>query len=178
MEPITSEQELQTLLDDGKITQEEYKELLAAMKDKPQASPVLPVGGVILWGEYKSKRRIFDLPLVHIVYGPAIDPATGKLRVAKGIIAIGGIAVGVVALGGAAFGLVALGGLAVGLLAALGGAAIGTGISIGGFAVGTAALGGFAFGYYALGGAAFGVYDFGGNTPFEQWPEWFKRFRR
>jgi hypothetical protein len=36
MEPITSEQELKTLLDEGKITQEEYQELLAAMKDKPR----------------------------------------------------------------------------------------------------------------------------------------------
>jgi hypothetical protein len=35
MEP-NSEQELKTLLDDGKITQEEYGELLAAMKDKPR----------------------------------------------------------------------------------------------------------------------------------------------
>jgi hypothetical protein len=82
-------------------------------------------------GEYKSRTQLFGLPLVHIVYGPAMNPATGKLRVAKGIIAIGGLAVGVLALGGAAFGIIAFGGLAVGLLAALGGAAIGTGISIG-----------------------------------------------
>jgi hypothetical protein len=32
----TSEQELKILLDEGKITQEEYEELLAAMKDKPR----------------------------------------------------------------------------------------------------------------------------------------------
>jgi hypothetical protein len=129
-------------------------------------------------GEYKSKMQLFGLPLVHIVYGSAMDPATGKLRVAKGIIAIGGIAVGILALGGAAFGLVAVGGLAVGLLAALGGAAIGTGISIGGLAVGFVAFGGCAIGYYAVGGGAFGVHAIGGNTPVEQLPEWFKRFKR
>lgn len=129
-------------------------------------------------GEYKSKKQLFGLPLVHIVYGPAYNPATGQLRVAKGIIAIGGIAVGVLALGGAAIGLFALGGLAFGLLAALGGAAIGTGISIGGFALGFVGIGGFAVGYYALGGGAFGVHAFGGNTPVEQLPEWLKQFKR
>jgi hypothetical protein len=128
-------------------------------------------------GEYKSRTQLFGLPLVHIVYGPAMNPATGKLRVAKGIIAIGGLAVGVLALGGAAFGIIAFGGLAVGLLAALGGAAIGTGISIGGLAVGFAAFGGCAIGYYALGGAAFGVHAFGSNTPVEQLPEWLRHFR-
>jgi hypothetical protein len=129
----------------------------------------------LFYGEYKSKTQLFGLPLVHIIYGPAIDPVTGKFRVAKGIIAIGGIAVGILALGGAAFGFIAVGGLAAGLLAALGGAAIGTGISIGGFAMGLVAFGGCAIGYYAFGGMVFGSHAFGGNTPFEQWPEWFRR---
>lgn len=60
--------------------------------------------------------------------GPALDPATGKLRVAKGIVAIGGIAMGWFALGGIAFGLVTFGGLGIGLLAALGGLAVSGGI--------------------------------------------------
>jgi len=38
MEPITSEQELKTLLEEGKVTQEEYQQLLSAMKDKPRHS--------------------------------------------------------------------------------------------------------------------------------------------
>jgi hypothetical protein len=129
-------------------------------------------------GEYKSKTQLFGLPLVHIVSGPAMDPATGKLRVAKGIIAIGGIAIGVLAIGGAAIGVFALGGLALGLLAAMGGVAIGAGISIGGFAVGFVGIGGLAVGFYALGGGAFGVHAFGGNTPVDQLPEWFKQFKR
>jgi hypothetical protein len=177
MEP-NSEQELKTLLDEGKITQDEYKELLAAMKDKPQASPVLPVGGVILWGEYKSKRRIFGLPLIHIVYGPPFNPVNGKLRIAKGFFAIGGAAIGVFAIGGLSFGVMTIGGITFGLLASLGGIAMGTGVSIGGFAMGLVAFGGCAIGYYAFGGMVFGSHAFGGNTPFEQWPEWFKRFRR
>jgi hypothetical protein len=178
MEAITSEQELKTLLDEGKITQEEYKELLAAMKDKPRQNPVELMPSRFICGEYKSKMQLFGLPLVHIVYGPAFNPATGRLHVAKGIIAIGGIAVGGLAIGGAAIGVIALGGLAMGLLAVLGGVAIGTGISIGGFAVGFAAVGGCAVGYYALGGLAVGVHTLGGNTPVDQIPEWFRRFRR
>jgi hypothetical protein len=53
MEPITSEQELKTLLDEGKITQEEYKELLAAMKDKPRHSDDTPNAP-----EEKSKTKL------------------------------------------------------------------------------------------------------------------------
>lgn len=61
------------------------------------------------------------LPLVHVARG--IDPKTGFFRVAKGIIAIGGIGVGLVAICGLAFGLITIGGVSVGLLFALGGVA-------------------------------------------------------
>ncbi|MCI0499606.1 MAG: zinc ribbon domain-containing protein [Planctomycetales bacterium] len=114
--------------------------------------------------EYISKHKLFGLPLVHIVSGPAFDPTTGKLRIAKGIIAIGGIAVGWLAIGGLAVGLIAFGGLGLGLLAAIGGAAIGTGFSMGGLAVGTIAVGGCAVGYYAIGGGTFGIHALGGNA--------------
>lgn len=129
-------------------------------------------------GEYKSRIRLFGLPLVHIISGPAIDPATGKFRIAKGVIAVGGVAVGIVAIGGAAIGFLALGGLSLGLLLAMGGAAIGIGASVGGLAIGSVAIGGFAVGYYALGGGALGIHAFGGNTPVEQLPEWLKQFKR
>jgi hypothetical protein len=129
-------------------------------------------------GEYKSKTQLFGLPLVHIVYGPAFDPTTGRIRIAKGIIAMGGIAVGVLALGGAAFGVFALGGLAMGLLMALGGAAIGTGLSIGGFAIGFIGIGGFAIGYFALGGGAVGIHALSSNSTHEQLQEWLRWFKR
>ena len=114
--------------------------------------------------EYKSPKTFFGLPLVHIVMGPAIDPATGKLRIAKGIIAIGGIAIGWLALGGLAFGLIAFGGMGLGLLVAFGGLGISLGLAIGGCAVGTIAIGGCAIGYYAIGGGAFGAHAVGGNA--------------
>jgi hypothetical protein len=120
-------------------------------------------GGLYCY-EYKSKRTLFGLPLVHIVMGPAFDPATGRLRVAKGIIAIGGIAMGWLALGGVALGLIAFGGVGLGLLAALGGVGISLGLAAGGLAIGTIAVGGCAIGYYAIGGGAFGVHAVGSNV--------------
>jgi predicted Ser/Thr protein kinase len=135
-----------------------------------------------MWGyEYRSKRTVFGVPLVHIANG--IDPSTGRPRVARGIIAIGGQAIGgvavgggafgvlsigggsigVVAFGGAAIGLVSIGGMAIGLLAALGGWAIG-GFALGGGSVGLLALGGGAAGYYASGGAAYAIHGWGGNV--------------
>ena len=98
-----------------------------------------PHRGAFYCYEYKSDKTLFGLPLVHIVLGPAIDPATGNLRIAKGIIAIGGIAVGWLALGGIAVGLIAFGGLALGL-AAVGGLAAGLGFAAGGLAVGIIAV--------------------------------------
>lgn len=104
--------------------------------------------------EYKSKRTLFGLPLVHINCGPGIHWA-------RGIIAIGDIATGLVAMGGIAVGLVSLGALCLGLLLALGALTVGL-ISIGGLAVGVTAWGGFAFGLLAVGGISYGVYAAGG----------------
>jgi hypothetical protein len=123
--------------------------------------------------EYRSKKTLFGLPLVHIVWGPAFDPVTGRMRIAKGIIAIGGISVGVLAIGGVAFGAIALGGVAVGL-AALGGVALGMILAIGGLAVGFVALGGAAIGYYAVGGGACGIHTLSGNAGDTRVLEFFK----
>lgn len=131
-------------------------------------------GSRFLWGyEYRSEKMLFGLPLVHIVFGPAFNPVTGKIRIAKGIIAVGGISFGVLALGGVSFGAISLGGLAVGL-AALGGCAIGIFLAVGGFALGFIALGGAAIGYYAIGGGAWGVHALGANARDQQLLEFFK----
>lgn len=131
-------------------------------------------GQGFLWGyDYRSEKTLFGLPLVHIVFGPAFNPITGKIRIAKGIIAIGGISVGGLAIGGLSLGIIALGGLAVGL-AALGGAALGIILAAGGLAVGFVALGGVAIGYYAIGGGALGVHALGGNTSSKQLIEFLK----
>lgn len=103
--------------------------------------------------EYKSKRTLFGLPLVHIHLG------RGFCR-AKGILAIGNIATGIFAMGLFSIGVLSFGALAIGVLA-FGGLAAG-GVAIGGVAAGILAFGGAAFGVMAIGGAAFGVYSIGG----------------
>jgi predicted RNA-binding Zn-ribbon protein involved in translation (DUF1610 family) len=122
---------------------------------------------------YKSELTLFGLPLVHIALGPHGDEWVGRARgiiaigdvamgwfacggVASGFIAFGGLAAGLVAFGGMSLGLLALGGLAVGG-AALGGGAVG-GVGLGGGAVAYVAQGGGAYGYYARGGSAYGAH--------------------
>ena len=103
--------------------------------------------------EYKSSITIGGWPLLHIAGG--YDPRTLQPRIARGVIAIGNVAVGVLAIGGVACGLITIGGASIGLLGAIGGAAIGFGLSIGGFALGSLAIGGVAVGYLdAIGGVA------------------------
>ncbi len=104
--------------------------------------------------EYKSKRTLFGLPLVHINCGPG-------LRWARGIIAVGNVATGLVALGGLSVGLLSLGGISLGLLLALGGVAIG-GVAVGGFSLGALALGGITMGLLSIGGVSIGMYALGG----------------
>jgi serine/threonine-protein kinase len=137
--------------------------------------------------EYRSRQRVWGVPLVHIATG--LDPHTGRSRVARGVIAIGNVAVGVVAIGGGAMGGIAVGGMALGLIGfggivlglvlAIGGLAAG-GVVVGGLAVGGIAVGGFALGYYAFGGAAWGAHALGSNVRdpqaasfFQHWLSWF-----
>lgn len=124
---------------------------------KEEAAPEEPVGpwrwesvansGVrTLAFEYRSRRTLFGLPLVHIHLGRGRSVATG-------ILAIGNVARGAVAIGSVSAGLIAVGGVSAGLLFSLGGLAVGF-LALGGLAVGYLALGGLAVGIYALGGAA------------------------
>ena len=100
--------------------------------------------------EYRSRRTLLGLPLVHIRMECEQD---GKVLPAKGWIAIGNVAYGgVFACAGFAVAPISLGGVAVGIVA-LGGAAVGL-FSFAGVAVGLWALGGAAVGYAAYGGGA------------------------
>jgi hypothetical protein len=122
-------------------------------RPRPQFSMPPQLYGTYFWGyEYRSKMELFVLPLIHIAQGS--DSATGRPRIAKGIIAIGNIAIGVFALGGIALGGLTFGGLSLGLLA-LGGLAAG-GFAAGGLAIGIIfAAGGLGISLlYAIGGLA------------------------
>jgi predicted Ser/Thr protein kinase len=121
--------------------------------------------------EYRSRATLFGLPLVHVATGA--DPATGRPRIARGIIAIGGIAQGVVAFGGMAMGGLTFGGMSLGVIA-IGGGALGMlsfgGLAValiaafGGLAIAPIAVGGGAIGYLANGGGVLGVHPLGANA--------------
>lgn len=116
------------------------------------------------FGEYKSNRTLFGLPLVHYTYGKC--PETGRRIVAKGIFAVGKVALGIIAIGHASFGIIAIGQLAISLLLGLGQAttgmiaigqlALGIAFGLGQFSTGAIAIGQFAFGKYVLAQIGFG----------------------
>lgn len=98
---------------------------------------------------WDSKTRIFGLPLVSVRFH--LRPHLMRNRdAARGIIAIGNIAIGVVALGALSVGAVSIGALSAGLLA------------IGALAFGLAALGPVAIGLLAFGPVALGLWYAGG----------------
>ncbi len=95
--------------------------------------------------EYKSKKMLLGLPLIHICF----LYSKHRVKVAKGIIAIGAISVGFFSMGFLSFGLFAFGALALGLL------------SIGAISIGTIALGSIAIGILSAGAISVGVYSMG-----------------
>ncbi|MDP4183111.1 MAG: hypothetical protein Q8942_18735 [Bacillota bacterium] len=107
--------------------------------------------------EYKSKAKLFGLPLVHI----KLNRRSGKPCVAKGIVAIGTVSIGVLSIGALPIGLISLGGFAVGAVS-FGGVSIGLLLALGGLAVGSLAVGGFAVGLGAIGGCVIGKIAIGG----------------
>ncbi|MFO1487449.1 MAG: protein kinase [Verrucomicrobiota bacterium] len=106
--------------------------------------------------EYKTTQTILGWPLVHSVSG--IDPATGRPRVARGIVAVGPRAIGVVAVGWEAVGVFSSGLLAAGVC------------PVGLISVGLLAVGLVTWGWQATGGLAFGLssatglFAFGNNA--------------
>ena len=105
-----------------------------------------PQGGY----EYRSRRTLFGLPIVHIAISR--DPEGKRRSVARGIIAIGDTAIGGVAIGGASFGGITFGGASVGLIS-FGGLALGLLTGFGGVSIGAFPVGGFALGLIARGAA-------------------------
>jgi len=116
--------------------------------------------------EYKSKKGLFGLPLMHISMGAGAKKAKGIVAIgnsATGFISIGLISIGLISFGLLSLGIISFGVLAVGLLLAVGSATIGT-FSIGALAVGVFTLGGIAIGVYSIGGLAFASQLAAGGT--------------
>jgi len=85
------------------------------------------------FAEFRSHAELLGLPLIHYTWG--ICPETGQRITAKGVIAVGRLAVGGLAIGHASAGLIAIGQAGLGLLFGLGQAATGY------YALGQLALG-------------------------------------
>jgi hypothetical protein len=120
-----------------------------------------------LFEEFTSHWQILGLPFLHYTRG--ICPETGKRVVAKGIIAIGRLALGVVAIGHASAGVIAIGQLAVGLPLGLGQASTGV-FAVGQLALavlaglGQAALGNVVIAQFGLGNFVLAQIGFGANV--------------
>ncbi len=96
---------------------------------------------------WRTRAHLFGLPLLCIAFG---CDDRGKLRKAKGWIAIGQFAVGVIAIGQFAAGVVGIGQFALGV-ASIGQLAVAPLVGFGQVAVGTYAVGQVVIGQYARG---------------------------
>ena len=103
--------------------------------------------------EYKSKRIVFGMPLVHVNIGFG-------LKKAKGIIAIGNIAAGFLSIGLIAKGIISIGLLSVGLVG-IGVLSLALLLAIGVISIGSLSLGAIAIGIFTLGAVSIGVYSVG-----------------
>lgn len=106
--------------------------------------------------EYKSKRELFGLPLVHIS-SDWKRPAKGVFALgfkAKGLISVGLFSMGLLSFGVGSLGILSIGAFSLGLLA-LGSIAVGL-VAIGAVAIGILALGALACGMVADGAVAIG----------------------
>lgn len=98
--------------------------------------------------EWQSTRTFWGYPLVHIAFG---RDRRGKLRVARGVIAIGQFAIGLITVAQFGVGILFGFGQFVAGLTVLAQFAAGVLLGIGQFATGYAAIGQFVFAYYGLG---------------------------
>ncbi|MDZ7261509.1 MAG: zinc ribbon domain-containing protein [candidate division KSB1 bacterium] len=105
--------------------------------------------------DWRSKTSFYGYPVVHVAFG---RDAQGKLRIAKGIIAIGQFAIGVITI--AQFGIGVLFGFGQFIfgLTAVAQFAVTVVFGIGQIATGYIAIGQFALGYYALAQAGLAKY--------------------
>ena len=125
------------------------------------------------WGyEWKSKQSIGGWPLVHVAVG---RDANGKMRVAKGVVAIGQFGIGAITI--AQFGVGAIFGFGQFVVApiAIGQLALALLFGLGQFATGYIAIGQFAIGVWIRAMAGFGIHPW---TIAQRAPEAVEFFRR
>lgn len=113
--------------------------------------------------EYRSKKEVRGLPLLHINVGLGFYKAKGIFAIgtlANGMVSVGLLSLGVLSIGFLSLGVFAFSLLSLGILS-FGVVAAGI-VAFGAVAAGLAAFGSIAVGYFAAGGVAIGVYSVGG----------------
>ena len=106
--------------------------------------------------EYRSKKTLWGMPLVHVSVGFGAKRARGVVaigNIASGIVSLGLVSAGVISLGLLSLGIFGFGTLAVGLLFAFGAISIGA-VAAGAMALGVVSFGAVAIGMYAQGALA------------------------
>jgi len=105
--------------------------------------------------EWKSQTTLYGYPLVHVAFG---RDKQGKLRVAKGIVAIGQFAIGVITVAQFGVGILFGFGQFIFGLTAVAQFSLAVIFGLGQFATGYIAIGQFVFAYYGLAQVGFGKY--------------------
>lgn len=107
------------------------------------------------WGfEWRTRSKFLKAPLICVAYG---RDSKGRVRVAKGHIAIGQFAIGGIAIGQVSLGVISVGQLAFGVIT-LGQLALAAVAGFGQLAVGTFAVGQMVAGMYAKGWIGWGKF--------------------
>lgn len=120
------------------LLKESIEEPTATSEEKPH---ILSISLSRFTFEYKSKRTLWGMPLVHINWGLG--------RTAKGVFAIGLKAKGIISFGILSMGIISLGVLSLGI------------ISLGVLALGLLGIGAFGFGAFAMGAISVGLFSTG-----------------
>jgi len=126
----------------------------------PGPSPMFPMGSDPArpyWGfQWRTEAEIMGWPIVHVAIGR--DEVTGKLLVARGLIAVGQFGVGLITVAQVGVGLLfGFGQFVVGFIC-IGQFALGALFGLGQFATGQTAIGQFALGEYIRAQVGWGKY--------------------
>ena len=124
--------------------------------DTKSTQVIINLHGGRLEYEYKSKRTLLGLPLIHINIGKGFKKAKGIVAIGNisyGIVSVGIISLGVLSFGCMAIGIISLAAISIALLLAIGVISIGT-FSIGAISIGIFSMGALSIGKYSIGAAA------------------------
>jgi len=106
--------------------------------------------------QWRTDAEILGWPVVHVAFGK--DPKTGKVLVARGIIAVGQFGVGLITVAQVGVGLLFGFGQCVAGIVCVGQFALGGLFGLGQFATGQTVIGQFALGEYVLAQVGWGKY--------------------